>query len=403
MFNSIPLQGARGGAIPAMTLACGVMVANVYLCQPLLAEMAQSFGSSARTAALVAVLAQVGYAMGILLVVPLADVADSRVLVPRLLLLSALGLMGAALSPSMSVLLLLSAMVASTSIVAQILIPMATTLGAPEYRGRIVSALSTGLTLGIVLSRTYAGLVAHYADSWRASYVVQACLVMALWFILPRYLPASQPRARDSTYFGLLRSLPSLLRLSGLRLSIALGFLTFAAFSAFWATLSFHLASPAFHLGSGAAGLFGIWGIPGVLLSPLVGKVIDRAGPTMVSVISVLAVALSFGVALLWGSTSIAALVITVVLISFGAQCAQIANQTRIFGLGDGIRGRLNTLYMVGAFSGGALGALAGGYAWQTNGWRGVCLLGIGLIATAAVFLLTSLSTATKTATPKEA
>jgi predicted MFS family arabinose efflux permease len=390
MFASIPLQGARRGTIGMMALACSVMVANIYLCQPLLAEIAASFGVPASMAALVAVATQIGYTLGILFVVPLADNVDPKKLVGRLLVLSAIGLVGAAFAPHLGLLLVASLLIASTSIVAQVLMPLATTLATSEYCGRVVSALSTGLILGILLSRTVSGLVAGATDSWRAPFLLQAVLVLALRFVLPGFLPARSAVASSTGYFALLRSLLPLLRHAPLRLSLALSFCAFAAFSALWATLAFQLASPAFKLGPGAAGLFGLWGAAGALLAPVAGRLSDRWGPSRVNMLSLIALIVSFGIALTWGTVSIAALIITVNLLDFGTQSGQVANQTRIFGLGDTIRGRLNTLYMVTTFAGGASGALTGGWAWSFAGWHGVCLLCCALIGVAALVLVWS-------------
>lgn len=383
------MQGARKGTVGVMAVACGVMVANIYLCQPLLAEMAGTFGVSARMAALVSVATQVGYTLGILLVVPLADMADPQRLVRRLLAFSTAGLLAAALSPRLEWLVAASLLVSATSIVAQILIPLSTTLTTPEYRARIVSVLATGLIVGILLSRTVSGLVADASGTWRASFLFQAALVVALRFVLPAYMPEKRT-SNTTSYWKLLSSLPPLLRHRPLLLSMGLSFCLFASFSALWATLAFHLASPAFNMGPAAAGLFGLWGAPGALLAPMLGRQADSWGPARVNLISICAVALSFAVGLLWGATSTAALVIAVNLLDFGVQSGQVANQARIFALGAEIRGRLNTLYMVATFAGGACGALIGGLIWTTAGWSGICHLALGLCVIAALQLLST-------------
>lgn len=391
MSGAIPLIGSRRGTLGVMALACGVMVANIYLCQPLLAAIASSLGVSASRAALVSVFAQVGYAIGILFVVPLADVAETKTLVRRLMLLATCGLVAAAFAPSVGFLLAASLLVAATSIVAQVLIPIATTLSAPEYRGRIVSVLSTGLILGILLSRTVAGTVAQLAGTWRASYLFQAAGVVAMSFGVIAFLPSRPDKAPPKLGYGaLLRSLPGLLRHAPLRLSMALSFCVFAAFSAIWATLAFHLAGPAFQLGPAGAGFFGLWGAPGALLAPVAGRLSDRVGSAWVNVGSLVAVSASLLVAVTWGSSSIAGLVVMVNLLDFGMQSGQVANQTRIFGLGDQIRGRLNTLYMVTTFAGGAAGACAGGLVWSLAGWTGVCILSLSLVAIATLTLAAS-------------
>ncbi len=387
MQRSLTLPGVRAGSIPVLAVACGVMVGNIYLCQPLLAQMAQQFGIAEKAASLVAVATQIGYAFGILLIVPLADMAKPALLVRSLMALAAIGLAAAALSPNVPVLLVASVCFATVTVIPQILIPLAPTLVAPENRGRSVGALHTGLILGILLSRTISGAVAGYSGTWRASYALAAVLTTILFFIVPRFVPEAPKEKAPARYRDLLASLPSLLRHRSLLVSMGMNFCVFGAFSAFWATLAFHLETPAFALGPAAVGLFGLWGAPGALIAPVAGRFSDRWGTVPVNVAGLCATAMSFAVAGTWGAASIIGLVVAVNLLDFGLQSGQVANQTRIFGIDHTIRGRLNTVYMVATFSGGAIGALAGGLAWTLDGWSGVCLLGGGLAIAAAIML----------------
>jgi len=383
------LPGSPRGTLVIMAIACGAMVANIYMCQPLLADIARSFGVSAGSASLVAVLTQVGYSLGILFVVPLSDVADRRKLLRALFVLSALGLLGAALAPRIEVLQLASLLVAATSVVAQVLIPIATTLTTPEFRGRVVATLSTGLILGILLARTLAGIEAEMFGTWRAAFLIQAALVVVLLLVVPRFVPERIDRPKLA-YGDLLRSLPSLLRLPALRLSAGLSFLTFAAFSAIWSTVVFHVSHEPFNAGAKAAGMLGLYAAPGALLAPVVGRLADKLGPTRINAVSLVAALISAGCAATWGASSMLGLVLAMNLLDFGQQSGQVANQTRIFGAGAELRGRLNTLYMLATFSGGALGALLGSVAWAHGGWQGACALAGSLVSLALVLLAAS-------------
>lgn len=394
----------RRGTIPVMAVACGVMVGNIYLCQPLLGQIATSFGVPEGMASLVAVMTQIGYALGILLLVPLADMAEPRKLVRWMMALATIGLLGASVAPTIHVLLMASICLAFVTVVPQVLIPLATSLVPADQRGRVVGSLSMGLILGILLSRTVSGIVAQYSDTWRAPYALAAVCTLILFFAVPNFMPRRAETAGKISYGRLLASLPPLLKHRPLLLSMSMQFLTFGAFSAFWATLAFHLATPTFGLGPAAAGLFGLWGAPGALLAPLAGRLSDRLGSARVNAFAFLAVFASFLISGTLGEASLLAIVVAVNLLDFGMQSGQVANQTRIFAIGPEIRGRLNTLYMVSTFSGGALGALAGGYAWTLAGWTGVCTLGGILVLLAATLLaVSSLTTRTKApATPTE-
>jgi predicted MFS family arabinose efflux permease len=389
--NTSTLPAGVRGAIPMMAVACGITVANVYLCQPLLSAVATSFHASASTAGLVATGAQVGYATGILLVVPMADRADPRRLIRLLLALTCAALICAGLSPSVHLLALLTLLVTTVTVVPQVLIPVAVSLAAPEKSGRVVGTMQTGLILGILLSRTVSGAVGQFSGSWRASYFVAAALTGLLLIVLPRFIPERRAdlAANKESYISLLASLPRLLlKWRDLQFSSALGASMFGAFSAFWATLAFHLAQPPFGFGSAQAGLFGLWGAAGALIAPQCGRLSDRFGPTAVNIISLCSAVLAFAAFVAGGDISLFALVVGVNLLDFGNQAGQIANQARIFKLDPAARARLNTVYMVFTFAGGALGSAIGAAAWTAGGWNGVCATGFGLVALVACLLI---------------
>jgi predicted MFS family arabinose efflux permease len=387
MSDAAPPPVGRGTLI-AMAAGCGITVGNIYFCQPLLDQMAIHFGVPEHIAGLVAVAAQVGYGIGILFILPLADSVNPRRLIRLLLGITTLSLFAAAFSPTIPVLIAASLAIAVTTVVPQMLIPLVSGLMPPHLRGRTIATLQTGLILGILLSRTVSGAVAQYTATWRTSYVLAAVLTGILALLLPRMIPQRSMPAIRISYLALLRSLLPLLRMRPLLLSVGLGFCTFAAFSAFWATLAFHLASPTFNLGPAMAGLFGLFGAPGALVAPFVGRLVDKHGTFKVNAVALVAVAIAFVASGTWGAMSLMALVVAVNLLDFGLQSGQIANQTRVFGLGDDIRSRLNTIYVVASFSGGAAGSFAGAYAWTLAGWRGVSGLGLGLVIAAALILI---------------
>ncbi len=371
-----------------MALACGVTVANIYMCQPLLAEFARDFGVPESRAGLVAVGTQVGYALGILFLTPLVDIAQPARLLRWLIALTSASLALAAFAPNISTLAVASLVLSVTTIVPQVLISLAPSMAAPERRGQMVGAMMTGLVSGILLSRTAAGLIAEAAGSWRASYIAAACLTGALFFLLPRFLPERPPRQDRIGYGALLSSLPDLLAHPRLRVSMGINFFTFAAFSGVWASLAFHLQGEPFSLGPAAIGLFGLWGAPGALLAPMVGRLADRWGAGRVNLLGVGALAAALALAASVGATHVLAVVVALNFLDFGQQSGQVANQTRIFGIDPLMRGRLNTLYMTASFTGGALGSFSAAYAWGLAGWAGVCGVAGVFVAGAAVVLV---------------
>lgn len=394
--TSAPPQVSRGALI-AMAAGCGITVGNIYFCQPLLDQMALQFGVPEHIAGLVAVAAQVGYALGLLFILPLADALNHRRLIRILLTLTAASLFAAAFSPAIPVLIAASLALSITTVVPQMLIPIASGLVPAAMRGRTIATLQTGLILGVLLSRTVSGSVAQATDTWRTSYVLAAVLTGGLALLLPRMIPQQAAKAKRISYPALLRSLVPLLSMRPLWLSMGLGFCSFAAFSAFWATLAFHLASPAFSFGPAMAGLLGLLGAPGGVLAPVAGRMSDKYGSFTVNAFALAALALTYVLSGTIGALSFLALVIAVNILDFGHQSGQVANQTRIFALGDDIRARLNTIYMVSVFAGGATGSFVGAYAWTIAGWTGVCGLGLGFISVGAVILV-SLRNAGKTA-----
>jgi predicted MFS family arabinose efflux permease len=369
-----------------LAAGAGITVANVYLCQPLLAAIAHDFHLTPDRAGWVASAAQAGYAIGILLIVPLADHAAPRRLLRALLAVACVALLAAAWSPAIGVLVAAAFAISLASVVPQILVPLAVASHVQAGAGKVVGTMQTGIILGILLSRTVSGVVAEASGNWRASYLFAAVLNGILFFVLPRFLPArATPAGARMPYRQLIASLPGLLRRwPGLRLSAALGATVFGAFSAFWATLAFHLAAPPFGFGSAQAGLFGLWGIVGALLAPRAGKLADRYGANAVNAFGIAMAALGFLLFATAGSVSVIALVIGVNLLDFGNQAGQIANQARIFKLDPAARARLNTVYMVLTFAGGAAGTFTGTLAWRSAGWSAVGGAGLAMLGVAA-------------------
>ncbi|MFC9386688.1 MFS transporter [Streptomyces venezuelae] len=381
-------------------VAGAVAVANIYFPQPLLAAVAQSLDVSERTAGLIASAAQLGYALGILTLVPLADTARLRRLTSVLLVLTCAALLVGAAAPGVVTLTLATLALSTTTVLPQILTPVAAVLAGPGRRGRTVGLVGLGLTLGSTLSRTVSGAVADASGSWRVAYLVAAAATAALLCVLPRRLPERLGVRGPTSYAGLLAGLPGLLVAHrALRTSALLGACVFAAFSVFWAVLAFHLASPPLGYGPGTAGLFGVLSLPGALLSASAGSLTDRYGPRVVSAAGLVLAGLGLGAAGL-APYSPVALVAGANLLVVGVSSSQVANQARIFGIGTAVAARVNTVFMLATFGGGALGSLVGTWLYAEHGWPAALLAAGTFVAAGGAVVARSARPAAPTCVP---
>jgi predicted MFS family arabinose efflux permease len=372
-----------------MALACGLTAANIYYNQPLLVAIAHSFGVQEGVAGFISTVTQLGFALGLVLLVPLGDIFQRRNLICGAVIVVALSLVAIALAPSLAVLVVASLVLGIANVVPQIIVPFAASLARPEERGRVVGTVMSGLLIGILLARTVSGFVGAYLG-WRAMYWIAAGLMVVLFVALYLSLPQEGLRERIS-YPRLLRSLWDLLLREPVLHEVSLfGALAFASFQLFWVTLTFFLSSPLYHFGSDIIGLFGLVGVVGALTATVVGKQADRSNPRTITGLMLTTVLLAFLVFWLLGQW-LWGLILGVILLDLGTQGAHISNQTRIYARPQPIHSRLTTVYMFSYFIGGSLGSALGTSAWSIAGWPGVCALGVILMSLAlSVYLLRS-------------
>ncbi|MFD7445761.1 MFS transporter [Streptomyces sp. NPDC059909] len=386
-LSTVP--GVKRGTIPVFAIATAVTVSNIYFTQPLLERIAQGLGVSSTAAGAVATAGQIGYALGIVAVVPLADRARLRRIARVLLTVTALALLAGALAPSITLLSAATLVLSVTTVLPQVIMPTVASMAAHGRAGRALGAVGIGLTMGALLSRTVSGVLAEATGTWRAGYFAAAAATAALLLVLPRYMPEHRPGAgQDRTsYLKLLASMPPLIvRHASLRLSAVLGAAGFAAFSAYWATLAFHLSQQPLGLGPAAAGLFGLSSVPGALAARYSGRLTDRYGPDTVNVIALTSAGAAFTVFLLAGD-SVAALVIGGNLLGYGTTSAQTANQARVFTGPAPVRARLNTLYIFFQFAAGAIGSALALALFERHGWTAVVCEGMAFLAVGALAL----------------
>ena len=367
-------QGLSPALILLMSVATGLAVASNYYAQPLLDTIARAFDLSASSAGFIVTAAQLGYAAGLLFLVPLGDMFERRMLIVSMTLLAAGGMLITASSQSLTMMIIGTALTGLFSVVAQILVPLAATLASPEKRGKVVGTIMSGLLLGILLARTVAGLLASLGG-WRTVYWVASVLMVIMALALWRGLPKVK-QENHLNYPQLLASVFSLFtRDKLLRTRAVLGCLTFANFSILWTSMAFLLAAPPFNYSEGVIGLFGLAGAAGALGARPAGGVADKGKSHMTTSAGLVLLLLSWA-AIWYGHVSVLALIVGILVLDLTVQGVHITNQTVIYRVKPDARNRLTAGYMTSYFIGGAAGSLISASAWQHAGWTGVCAIG---------------------------
>jgi predicted MFS family arabinose efflux permease len=371
----------RASLVWMMAIASGASVANLYYNQPLLAKIADQFGVSAAEVGAIPMLTQVGYAIGVLLIVPLGDRLERRRLIVTMTICSAIALLMAAVATNLVWMSVASFAIGMSAVSAQILVPFAAQLCEPDQRGKVVGMVMSGLFIGILVARTVSGFVGQQLG-WHSMYWLGSGAMILLAIVLSKQLPRYQSSLKMA-YPALLRSMVELLKQEpALQASSWIGAMSFGAFSVFWSTLVFFLAQPPYQYGSGIAGLFGLIGIVGALVAPIVGKIADRRSPSFTVKLGILITTTSFLVFWMFGK-HLLGLIFGVILIDLGVQTTQISNQATIYRLPAEFHSRLNALYITLYFVGGALGSYLGTSAWNRAQWNGVCAIGLTMMLSA--------------------
>lgn len=374
--------------IVLMSFSVGAIVANIYYIQPLLSAIAQAFRISVPQVGTVAMLTQLGAALGMLFFVPLGDTRERRRLIVTLLAVESVCLAAMASAQSYLWLAAASLGIGISGAAVHLIVPFAAQLASPARRGAAVGAVLSGLLFGILLARTFSGLLGAWLG-WRAIYWLASVIMLLLAVLIRLGLPRSKPKLKLS-WPSLIRSSATLIRtLPVLREAATLSAILFCAFSAFWTTLVFFLETPPYHYGSGVAGLFGLVGTAGAICAPFIGRLADRYGARRNVLIALLVTVVSFVDLYLFGR-HMGGLIAGVILLDIGVQAGHVSNQTRIYGLIPEARSRLNMVYMICYFAAGAIGSFAGSVLWHHFGWAGVCGLGCALsLAGCGVYALT--------------
>lgn len=377
-----------------LAAACGVIVANIYYAQPLSGPIGQALGLSAGATGLIVTLTQIGYGLGLLFVVPLGDLIETRRLVLSSLVLCALALLVGATSAHAAPFLIASLVIGIASTAVQILVPYASHLAPVHLRGRVIGQVMSGLLIGIMLSRPAASFVDDLWG-WQAIFYVAAGLMALIGIALWRALPPRRPTS-DAHYFQLLASMAWLYRTTPiLRRRALYQALLFGAFTLFWTTSPLFLAGPAFHLTQRGIALFALAGVAGAFSAPLAGILADRGWSRAATGMAMASVLLGFLITRIPCSSywmGLALLTAGAILLDLGVQASLVIGQRAIYTLPAEYRSRLNGLFMANFFAGGAACSALGGWAYAHGGWHLASLMGIALAVLALGYFATERS-----------
>jgi predicted MFS family arabinose efflux permease len=371
--------------------ACGLIVANIYYAQPLIGPIAASLDLSPQTAGLIVTMGQIGYGLGLLLIVPLADLFENKRLILISLGLCIVALVCAGLATQAAPFLVASLFIGLGAVAVQIIVPFAAHLTPPAMRGQVIGNVMSGLMLGIMLARPVASFLTELS-SWHTIFFASAVCMVLLLILLGRVLPERMPSSTLS-YGSLIGSMLRLMVTEPvLRRRALYHACLFGAFSLFWTTVPLLLAGPLFNLSQAGIALFALAGVSGAIAAPLTGRIADKGWSRPATIFAMLAVACAFLLTELieLGSTySLAWLVIAAIVLDFGVSANLALGQRAIFLLPAEYRGRFNGMFMATFFLGGALGSAVGAWGFAQGGWALSAWIGFCLPVTALLYFAT--------------
>jgi predicted MFS family arabinose efflux permease len=389
--NDIPTNRLRTSTTIVLASACGLLAANLYYAQPLAGPISTAIGLSPEATGLIVTLTQIGYGMGLLLIVPLGDLIENRSLVFTLMGIITVALIGAGLATNATAFLVSALFIGLGSVAVQVLVPYAAHMAPEAARGRVVGNVMSGLMLGIMLARPVSSFIAEFAP-WHIVFFLSAGVMILLALVLGQTLPKRVPSSKLS-YGALLASMGQLaLTLPVLRRRALYHACMFGAFSLFWTTMPLLLASPVFHLSQGGIALFALAGVAGAVAAPIAGHVADRGWSRPATGLGMLAVVVAFlmtHVAREGSTAALGLLVTAAIMLDFGVSANMTLGQRAIFSLSAEYRGRINGIYVATFFIGGALGPAFGGWAFAQGGWPLTSAIGLAFPIAALFYFVT--------------
>lgn len=371
-------QGIPASLLWTLSVIAALSVANLYYNQPLLNQISKDLAVSEFTANLIPMTTQLGYALGLLFIIPLGDLYERRTIITVNFLLLAFSMCAIAISPDIHYVLAASVITGICSVMPQIFIPIASQFSHPDHKARNVGILVSGLLTGILGSRVISGIVGEYWG-WRTMYHIASALMICCLFIVRKTLP-EMPSNFKGTYKGLMSSLLKLFAsLPAIRIVSIRAALCFGSFLTLWACLAFKLSGAPFYAGNNIIGLLGLCGIAGALTASFVGSYVRKCGVRNLNYIGDALMILAWIIMLVLQDYYIG-FIIGIIIIDIGMQCVQISNQTCALSLAPQAANRANTIFMTTYFIGGSIGTFLAGSSWHLMNWNGVVFTGIGLV-----------------------
>ncbi|MFN0292479.1 MFS transporter [Pedobacter helvus] len=354
-----------------MAFCTGLIVANIYYCQPLVILIAKEFNLNESDAGSITFLTQAGYAIGLFLLVPLGDMFEKKKQILFTTALAILALIVAGFAQNFLVLEIASVLIGACSIVPQLILPLTASLSSNENRGANIGIVMSGLLVGILASRAVSGIVGDLLG-WRAMFLIAAAICTLLTALMAIRFPKNLPTFKG-TYKELMRSMFGYIKTQpALREASLINFFAFIVIMGFWTTMVLFLANPPYLFSTYQIGLFGIAGAAGALAAPLVGKLSGGSNPRKNLMIGFILELISVGLFYFTGH-NVFLFAIGIILIDIGQQAIHVTNQTRIYALVPEARNRLNTIFMSVSFVGAACGSALGLWLWAAGGWAMFC------------------------------
>lgn len=374
-----PHEGIPTALMWMMAIMAGVAVANLYYCQPLLNMIREDVQLTEFEVNLMPVCTQVGYALGLLFIIPMGDMYNRRKTMSGCALILMVSLLSIAIARNIWMLLSASFITGFFSVIPQMFMPFASLYSKPGEKERKVGMILSGLLTGILGSRVISGYVGHALD-WRSMYIIAAFAITMMTGLIYRFFPDVEPTYRGR-FVHLLKSIHTLAaeHPRAVLYSVRSGF-AFGSFLGLWGCLAFRMKEAPFFVGSDVVGMLSLCGIAGALTASNVGRYIPRFGVERINAWGIALQMVAWGIIAVFHNTY-AGIILSIIIIDIGMQCIQLSNQSATMKLCPEASSRMNTIYMVTYFIGGSLGTFLAGTLWTMYGWMGTVSAGFIMLA----------------------